>query len=252
VSGRVEGRRLVARFSSIAMRFFGSTSEESYAESDDASERRVKTPPPSKKASKEKSSKKKKRRDSSARKSSSKKPKKSAPVAVATQAAQSRTFPTPSSVMYAMTAKGKLIQQLLCRWWYVTVWPDPASIPRTAPPNYDRLDGFPGVFICSSGDDIGKMMDFRDKSAAPCFVNMSHRSSEDLKALLLEALEKQEEELLRHEEAENEGMAKIKELRKWAKKVDPDKADREAKKILRAHNMVLAPMLPAVETSNTF
>jgi hypothetical protein len=42
--------------------------------------------------------------------------------------------------------KGKMVQAILVRWWYALTWPEPGSISR-APPGYEALDGYPGVFV---------------------------------------------------------------------------------------------------------
>lgn len=47
------------------------------------------------------------------------------------------------------TDKGMMAQRLLCRWWYAITWPLPEDI-RTPPTGFESLDGFPGVFICTS------------------------------------------------------------------------------------------------------
>lgn len=47
------------------------------------------------------------------------------------------------------TDKGMMTQRLLCRWWYAITWPRPEDI-RSPPAGYESLDGFPGVFICTS------------------------------------------------------------------------------------------------------
>lgn len=40
-----------------------------------------------------------------------------------------------------------MIQKLLCRWWYALEWPAKKDL-RPAPPSYEALEGYPGVFIC--------------------------------------------------------------------------------------------------------
>jgi hypothetical protein len=51
-----------------------------------------------------------------------------------------------SSEFYLTTSKGKILQQLLIRWWYVIEWPKLDNI-GTVPPGFEALDGFPGVFV---------------------------------------------------------------------------------------------------------
>jgi hypothetical protein len=65
------------------------------------------------------------------------------------------------------------------------------------------------------------------------------KPSKELQALLLKALEEQKRQLM---EAEGSGTATEKELDtllKWATKINPDKADKEALKVLRASGLQL-------------
>jgi hypothetical protein len=58
--------------------------------------------------------------------------------------------PNTSSEFYEQTAKGGLVQALLCRWWYAQEWPMDSEV--SAPPlnkGYEPLDGFKGVYICT-------------------------------------------------------------------------------------------------------
>ena len=51
---------------------------------------------------------------------------------------------------YYTTAKGRLTQKLLVRWWYVITWPDPQDVSDPPPPGYEALEGFPGVFVSTA------------------------------------------------------------------------------------------------------
>lgn len=51
-------------------------------------------------------------------------------------------------------SQGELIQKLLCRWWYALEWPAKEDL-RPAPPSYEALEGYPGVFICVEVRDGG-------------------------------------------------------------------------------------------------
>lgn len=135
--------------------------------------------------------------------------------------------------------KGLLIQRFLCRWWYAVEWPDPATLPSSPPSGYDALNGFPGVYICTRGASIGKIVDRRDKSTAPSFANYARKSSEELQGLLLKALAGQKAQLI---EAEGPGTATEKELdkmEKWARKLNCKKLDREAATALKAAGISL-------------
>jgi hypothetical protein len=135
--------------------------------------------------------------------------------------------------------KGLLIQRLLCRWWYAITWPDPSKIPEKPPKKYDSLEGFTGVYVCTSGDKVGDIMDLRGKEECPSFANFARKSSQELRELLLKALEEQKKQLVA---AEGTGTTTEKELNtliKWATKVKVDKADKEAVKVLKASKLEL-------------
>ncbi|CAM9168007.1 unnamed protein product [Ascophyllum nodosum] len=137
---------------------------------------------------------------------------------------------TRSGVLYD-TAKGELVQKLLCRWWYAMEWPAQKDL-RPAPPCYEALEGYPGIFICVEGDDIGKLLDVRNKSTCPCFTNFAKKTSEELKKLLEVALTKQKEALVAHWGMGVAEEANINRELKWLRSVDPAKADRAAVKAL--------------------
>jgi hypothetical protein len=137
------------------------------------------------------------------------------------------------------SAKGLLIQRLLCRWWYAMTWPDPAQLPSQPPAGYDSLEGFPGVYVRTCGDKVGTLKDVRDLQKAPSFLNFAKKTAEELQAMLKQALLKQKEELIQHE---GKGTALEKELDsllKWTDKVNPSKADKDAQKILKAQGLSL-------------
>jgi len=146
---------------------------------------------------------------------------------------------TASSELYAKSKKGKLISELLFRWWYAISWPD-ASIIDTVPKNCDKFDGFPGVFVVTKGDEVGKIIDKRDQSTSPCFRNMALKSSEELKELLLKAIEEQRKMLIEHEGEGTQTEQDLKGLEKWASKVNAKTADKEAEKVLKAANIKLS------------
>lgn len=151
-----------------------------------------------------------------------------------------KTYRFPSAALYQTESlKGLLIQRLLCRWWYAYQWPDPASLPAKPPKNYDALGGYTGVYVCTSGDNVGKIKDLRDKSQCPSFANFASKPASELKELLLKALQNQQTQLIEHE---GEGTAQEKELKemiKWTTKLDPAKADKEAVKVLKASKLKL-------------
>ncbi|GAX22016.1 hypothetical protein FisN_6Hh263 [Fistulifera solaris] len=151
-----------------------------------------------------------------------------------------KSYEFASAALYGMeSAKGLLIQRLLCRWWYAMTWPDPAQLPAKPPAGYDSLEGFPGVYVRTSGEKVGSLKDVRDLQKAPSFLNFAKKPAEELQALLKQALLKQKEELIQHE---GKGTALEKELDallKWTEKVNPSKADKDAQKILKAQGLSL-------------
>jgi len=209
-------------------------------DSDDIPLSALKSPPKKKtkpvakskaKATKKAAPKKKATTATKKKKSTSTSTKKSS--AKSTSAAPSN-YVSASTELYANCEKGKLIQSLLARWWYVYTWPDPACLLSPPPKGYDELDGFPGVYICTSGDNVGDLKDVRDKTKAPSFQNFYKKSSEELRDDLLKAIEKQKAALIK---AEGEGTSTEKELRaleKWATKLNCSKADKDAAKVLKA------------------
>jgi len=168
-----------------------------------------------------------------------KKKAKEAPVAAAPS--KSKNYLSASAALYESDCKkGLMIQKLLCRWWYAVTWPDPSALPNKPPKHYDPMEGFEGVYVCTSGDKVGHILDLRDREACPSFRNYAQKSSQELKELLLKALEEQKRQLI---EAEGSGTATEKEINddiKWlTKKVKPDEADAEAKKVLKAAKLKL-------------
>lgn len=135
--------------------------------------------------------------------------------------------------------KGKLIQILLCRWWYAITWPDPATLPEKPPKRYDALDGFPGVYVCTEGDEVGALQDLRDKTKAPSFNNLAKKESEELRTLLLKACEEQKRQLMKHDGEGTDTEKELKGIIKWATKLNPKKADKEAEKVLKAKKLTL-------------
>jgi len=117
-------------------------------------------------------------------------------------------------------------------------WPD--NIPEEPPKHYDSLDGMPGVFVCTSGSEVGKIKDTRDKSKCPNFQNFSKMPSSDLKGMLVKALKAQKEALVATEGSGTDTEKEINSKLKWAEKVNPDKADKEAVKALKAAKVSLS------------
>ena len=186
-----------------------------------------------KSSTKKKAAPKKKATTTKKKKATTKKSSKS------TSASSGGNYLCPSSELYSRCDKGKLIQSLLARWWYAYQWPDPAKLPATTPKGYDALDGFPGMYICTEGSDVGKFLDKRSKEDAPSFNNFAKKGSEELRDMLLRAIEKQMKALIKHEGEGTDTEKNLKALQKWANKLNCTKADKEAEKVLKAAKLKL-------------
>lgn len=161
-------------------------------------------------------------------------PKKATPTP-STTSSSSEDYTSASAALYGTKCqKGLLVQRLLCRWWYAIEWPSKASLPKEAPENYDPLDGFPGVYVCTQGDEVGKIHDVRDPSTRPNFDNMARKTSTELQELLLKALQEQRQQLIDAEGSGTETQKELDKLLSWAKKVKTTSADKEALKVLKA------------------
>jgi hypothetical protein len=150
----------------------------------------------------------------------------------------SNDYSSPSFALYGTESiKGKLIQNLLCRWWYAITWPDPSSIPKEPPVGYDTMNGFPGIFICTQGEDVGTIKDFRGKENSPNFNNLAKKTSEELKELLVKAINEQKRQLIESEGAGTSTEKELNSMLKWAAKLNAKKADKEAEKVFKANKL---------------
>ena len=68
---------------------------------------------------------------------------------------------------------------------------------------------------------------------------MAKKPSSELKTLLVSALQSQKQELIKHDGEGTATQKDIDQLMKWANKLNADKADREAKKVLQASSIKL-------------
>ncbi|KAL3658317.1 hypothetical protein V7S43_016703 [Phytophthora oleae] len=129
------------------------------------------------------------------------------------------------------TLKGRLAQELLCRWWYAMEWP-PVKKSASKLHGVQELDGFPGAFIRVKGDDLGSIIDTRSSVGKPSFLHFFAMSSGELLKLLLQAYDKQMEVLAEHEGPDTPLMKELKKQRSSASRIDPEKADRSVRKVL--------------------
>ena len=162
------------------------------------------------------------------------KKKKTTPSKTSTPSSSSTKYASLSAAFYGSKCdKGLLIQRLLCRWWYAISWPDTSKLPQDPPENCDALDGFPGVYVCTKGDEVGKIIDLRDKDKAPSFANLVKKTSEELKELLIKAIEEQLKQLIEVEGSGTETVKELNSLLKWTKKVKCSKADKDGEKVMK-------------------
>lgn len=213
-------------------------------DSDDVPLSKLKSPPEKKKAAKKPAAKSKatktKAKAAPKKKATSAKKKPAATKKAAPKsAAASSSYVSASTELYANCDKGKLIQSLLARWWYVYTWPEPSTIPSSTPKGYDALDGFPGVYICTSGENVGKFKDCRNHKTAPSFQNLSKKTSEELRDDLLKAIEKQKAALIKAEGGGTKTEKDLRALQKWATKLNCSKADKDATKVLKAAKLTV-------------
>lgn len=134
------------------------------------------------------------------------------------------------SEFYLNTSKGHLVQSLLVRWWYAYDWPLPEEI-GLPPKGFEPLDGFPGVFVSTRTDSLGKILDLRDKTNCPCLANFEKKSSAELKELCIKAYENQMSELIEVAGKEDNLLFVLKNELREIKHIDPKAADKEVKKI---------------------
>ncbi|EEY55503.1 uncharacterized protein PITG_09426 [Phytophthora infestans T30-4] len=130
------------------------------------------------------------------------------------------------------TLKGRLVQELLCRWWYALEWP-PAQTSSSKLHGVQELDGYPGAFIRVKGDDLGSIIDTRSSVGKPSFLHFFAMSSDDLLNLLLQAYDKQMEVLVEHEGPKTPLLKELQKARASAARINPEKAERGVRKVLK-------------------
>ncbi|KAE8906790.1 hypothetical protein PF005_g2353 [Phytophthora fragariae] len=130
------------------------------------------------------------------------------------------------------TLKGRLAQELLCRWWYAMEWP-PVKKSAAKLHGVQELDGYPGAFIRVKGEDLGSILDTRSSVGKPSFLHFFAMPSADLLKLLLHAYDKQIAVLVEHEGPDTPLLKELRKERASASRIDPDKADRSVRKLLK-------------------
>ena len=93
-----------------------------------------------------------------------------------------------------------------------------------------ELPGFPGMFICVHGGDIGMISDTRDFTNAPTVNNLLKFNCAQLKNLWVKALTTQMQELKEAEGEDAITMPYLKHELSLAKAFDAEKEEKEYKK----------------------
>lgn len=132
--------------------------------------------------------------------------------------------------------KTQLVEAVLVRWNYCEelLWPVLKDGLKETPslPGYIELRGFKGVLVGIKNEHIGKLVDYRDQSKAPCFDNFIKKPSKTLQRLAQEAIHKQIEILEKQESIDNSEMIKnLKSELGDIMKVNPDRSDKQWKKV---------------------
>ncbi|ETV76730.1 hypothetical protein, variant 1 [Aphanomyces astaci] len=132
------------------------------------------------------------------------------------------------------TLKGRLVQELLCRWWYALDWPS-HDTKREETPDLQPLDGFPGSFISVKGDDMGSIVDKRNASGKPTFITFFAMPSKEVQNLLVVAYANQMKVLAKHEGPDAPLLKDLGQALKSAQSINADKAERESIKALKEY-----------------
>ena len=138
------------------------------------------------------------------------------------------TDPNDSEDFYNNTEKGKLIQRLLVRWWYAIQWPD-ASALLSPPDGFEDLPGFEGIYVGTREDNLGEILDKRDKNTAPTLMNMNKKNTEELKILCEKAYEEQIKSLVAAEGEDTKLERVLRTELREVRAINAEKADRQSR-----------------------
>jgi hypothetical protein len=136
-------------------------------------------------------------------------------------------------VFYEDTQKGLIVQMLLIRWWYAFDWPLPSEYTGKPPPGYEELDGMMGVYVSMNLEDLGNIVDLRNKDMCPSLSNMSSKSTAELKELCIKAYQGQIAQLVESEgggDVDTPAIIHLKKEMRHINKINPEEADAEAKR----------------------
>jgi len=173
--------------------------------------------------------KKKRARSSSGTKKKKKKQKTKA--ATAPAGGQRRIVQTNGALL-----KPQLVESVLVRWNYCKKfnnWPllkdGLEKVPSKS--GFIELRGFPGVLVGIREPHVGKIIDYRDKSKAPCFNNLIRFESEELKKLAEEAIQAQIEILEAQDVDHSKLLKNLRAEMKDIKRVSSNKSDKQWTKL---------------------
>lgn len=138
-----------------------------------------------------------------------------------------------STDFYDTTEKGMLVQRLLVRWWYAIQWPKCGDYGQP-PTGYEPLDGFPGVFVSTSTNALGKILDLRNKQTCPSLRNFVAKSAGELQELCVKAYEEQIRQLIEAEGEDTMLEATLRRELKEVKKINSEKAEKQSRALCAA------------------
>lgn len=161
--------------------------------------------------------------------------KKKTPAKTPAKAPAKKTKKSAAESVFYETQRGRLVQALLRRWWYAIDWPSEAARTKVPEEHFEVLPGFPGVHICTSGSRLGEIVDHRDHTGSPCFNNLYKKPTKELKALVATAIDKQIAQLA-DVDADHPMIKSLKSDAKDLSRIQPDKADSEAKKAVQVYD----------------
>ncbi|KAL0586717.1 hypothetical protein ABG067_003705 [Albugo candida] len=141
------------------------------------------------------------------------------------------------------TLKGKLVQQLLCRWWYAIEWPVQDTINK--PPKSQELDGFRGAFILVKGEGMGSIVDTRPANGKPSFLHFFSLPSKQIQTLVVQAYQNQMETLIKHEGPQAPLLPELRRACQAAERMDTDKADKNVASILKKYQKFAQQITPS-------
>ncbi|OQR94286.1 hypothetical protein ACHHYP_01560 [Achlya hypogyna] len=135
------------------------------------------------------------------------------------------------------TLKGRLVQELLCRWWYALDWP-PKDTKYEETADLQPLDGFTGAFISVKGENMGSIVDKRSCSGKPSFMTFFAMPAKEVQDLVVVAYKNQMRVLEQHEGSDAPLLHDLKGALRGVEKIDAEKAEKGGLKVLKSFTEV--------------